>query len=106
MENALSGCSSLLEFVFTGVRGAQLKMARPTMLADPDTLSTLRTSLLQPRPDPPRRASDEHVRPVPTEERCYVVSVTAVRRSVNCTGYLSYAVGHEHVGHQLYSCKG
>ena len=32
-----------------------------TMLADPDTLSTLRTSLLHPRPDPPRRASDARV---------------------------------------------
>ena len=31
------------------------------MLADPDTLSTLRTTLLQPRPDPPRRASDARV---------------------------------------------
>ena len=31
------------------------------MLADPDTLSTLRTSLLQPRPDPPRRASGARV---------------------------------------------
>ena len=31
------------------------------MLADPDTLSTLRTSLLQPRPDPPWRASDARV---------------------------------------------
>ena len=31
------------------------------MLAQPDTLSTLRTSDLQPRPDPPRRASDARV---------------------------------------------
>ena len=32
-----------------------------TMLADPDTLSTLRTTLLQPRPDPPMRANDARV---------------------------------------------
>ena len=31
------------------------------MLADPDTLSTLRTTLLQPRPDRARRASDARV---------------------------------------------
>ena len=31
------------------------------VLADPDTLSTLRTTLLQPRPDPPKGASDARV---------------------------------------------
>ena len=75
-----------------------------TMLADPDTLSPLRTTLLQPRLDPPRRASDARVTSA-NRGTCYVVSAMTVRRSANWTGYLSCAVGHELVGHQLYSCK-
>ena len=77
-----------------------------TMLADPDTRFDPSHVPFATSSRSAKESPVMHVRPVPTEEPCYVVSVTTVGRSVNWTGYLSYAVGLEHVGHRLYSCKG
>ena len=85
-----------MEFVFYSGERYAVEDCSATMLADPDTLSTLRTTLLQPRPVPPRRASDAR------GDQCQQRSHATLYR----TGYLSYAVGHEHVRHQLHSCKG
>ena len=57
-SQAAHHCWSLL---FYKCKRCAVEDGSATMLADPDTLSTLRKTLLQPRPNPPRRASDARV---------------------------------------------